>query len=322
MISRTRREVVLGAAVAAAAFGSDKRLTLMSLAQAKEVAGKGFHRFIVGDVEVTTVFDGIMNWPAGQPIIKNASDSDIKVALRSAGEDASKVVIPFTVTIVKIGDRTIMFDAGTGGQLSPLAGSLSQNMHAAGINPKSISSIVMTHLHPDHVLGLMQKDTNAEVYPDAEIVVPEVEYKFWTDPSVFTKLPENSHGLAKRIQATLPKWKNVRVVAANEGVEVVAGIHSGPAYGHTPGHTAYSLATGDRPLVVLGDLTNVPALFARHPGWHAVFDFDAAMAETSRRKLFDRVVAERAVITGYHYGQPGAGSIAKDGDGYVYMPIV
>jgi glyoxylase-like metal-dependent hydrolase (beta-lactamase superfamily II) len=321
MIMRTRREVLLSAALAAAAFGADRRMALIPSAHAEAAAAKGFYTFKVGEIEVTTVFDGILQLPPNPSLIANASVEDTKAALRAGGLDDSKVVIPFTVTIVKIGGKTVMFDSGTGGQLVPSAGSLAVNMQAAGIDPKSISTIVVTHFHSDHIFGLMQKDTNAQVYPDAEIVVPEVEYKFWTDPAVFTRLAEGSHGLAKRIQATLPTWKNVRVLAANEGVEAAPGIRAIPAYGHTPGHTAYAMASGDKQLVVLADLTNIPVLFARHPDWHASFDIDAETAEASRRKLFDQVVAEKAVITGYHYGEPGAGSIAKDGGGYAYIPF-
>lgn len=317
MIETSRRHVIFSAAAAAAAFGAPGRLTFSGPAKAESAPATGFHKTKVGDIEVTTLFDGFFERPPGG-LVRNASEDETKQALKDGGLDDSKVVIPFTVTVVNIGGKTVMFDSGTGGQLAPTAGRLSANMAAAGIDPKSISTIIVTHFHPDHIFGLMAKDTNAQVYPEAEIIVPAAEYKFWTDEGVFSKLPETSHGLAKRIQATLPGWKNLRQIEGE--VAVVSGIRAVPAFGHTPGHTAYAMASGDKQLVVLADLTNVPVLFARHPGWHAIFDTDPAMAETSRRRLFDRVVADKAVITGYHYGEPGIGQIAKDGDGYAYIP--
>jgi glyoxylase-like metal-dependent hydrolase (beta-lactamase superfamily II) len=321
MFELTRREAILSSAAAAAFLGAPSRVAFIRPAHAEADAGaaSAFKTFKVGDIEVTTLFDGIWEKAHDPGFIRNATVDETKAALRAAGADDSKVVIPFTVTVVKIGGKTIMFDAGTGGQLSPKAGRLSASMQAAGIDPKSISTIVVTHFHPDHIFGLMAKETNAPVYPDAEIVVPAAELKFWADPSVFTKLPEASHGLAKRVQATLATWKNVRPIDGE--TDAVAGIRALPAYGHTPGHTVYALGSGADQLMVLADLTNVPYLFAKHPSWHAAFDADPVAAEANRRKFFDRVVAEKAIMTGYHYGVPGAGTMQKDGDGYTFVPV-
>lgn len=315
----TRREAGVSAIAAGAAFGLSRPLTFASSAIAEETAMKGFHAFKVGGIDVTTVFDGLWEKPHDPDFIKNATVEETKAALRAAGLADDKVTIPFTITLVKMGGKTIMFDSGTGGQLSPLAGKLAANMQAAGIDPKAISTVVITHFHPDHIFGLMAKETNAQVYPEAEIVMPAEEYKFWTDPAVFAKLPERSHALARRIQATLPTWKNVRRIES--GAEAAPGIRALAAFGHTPGHTIYHLGSGADQLFVLADITNIPVLFARHPDWHAMFDADPAAAEANRRKYFDQVIAEKAILTGYHYGMPGAGRIAKDGAGYAYIPV-
>jgi glyoxylase-like metal-dependent hydrolase (beta-lactamase superfamily II) len=102
--------------------------------------------------------------------------------------------------------------------------------------------------------------------------------------------------------------------------EVVAGIRPIDSPGHTPGHTSYHVSSGSDQLIVLGDVTNIPALFVRNPGWHAGFDQDAATAEATRRKLLDRAVADRTMVTGYHFPFPAAGRIAKDGNGYAFVP--
>ena len=214
MLKSSRREFIVSAAAASAAFGLDGPLAFMPPANAQKAAdamAKGFHTFKNGSVEVTTIFDGVWEKPHDPGFVKNATVDETKAALKAAGLDDSKVVIPFTVTIVKSGGKTVMFDSGTGGQMSPLAGKLGDNMKAAGIDPKSISTIVVTHFHPDHIFGLMAKDTNAQVYPNAEIVVPKAELAWWTDARVFQKLPEARHGLAKRIQATIAAWKDGRV---------------------------------------------------------------------------------------------------------------
>jgi glyoxylase-like metal-dependent hydrolase (beta-lactamase superfamily II) len=222
------------------------------------------------------------------------------------------VPIPFTITLVRIKGNYVLFDSGTGGQLTPTAGQFVANLKAAGIDAAKIKTIVVTHFHADHIFGMMAKDTNAQVYPDAEIIVPAAEYKYWTNPgtTVFA---------AKRIQATFPNWKNMRQIEPDK--EVVAGVRSIATYGHTPGHTSFLVSSGRNQLIVLGDVTNIPALFVKNPNWHVVFDTDGPMAEASRRKMFDRVVADKTIITGYHYGMPGAGTISKDGKGYAYKPL-
>ncbi|MCB1519528.1 MAG: MBL fold metallo-hydrolase [Hyphomicrobiaceae bacterium] len=315
----SRRGFVVSATVAAAVFGLDRRFVFIESAHADAMAEKGFHTFKVGDVEVTTIFDGKWQKPHDPSFIKNATVDETKAALAAAGLATDAVTIPFTITVVKTGGRVVMFDAGTGAQLAPTAGKLAQNMAAAGIDPATIDTIVVTHFHPDHIFGLMEKGTNTQVYPNAEIVVPEKELAFWTDPGVFAKLPEARHGLAKRIQATLPSWSNVTRI--DDGAEVAPGIIAVGAYGHTAGHTTYQVGSGKDQLMVLADITNIPALFVRNPGWHAVFDGDPQMAEASRRRMFDRVIADGAIITGYHYGMPGAGRIEKDGNGYAFVPI-
>ncbi len=322
MQSISRRSFVISAAAAGAAFGLDGPLEIISpaWAQKADMAAKGFAKFKVGDWNVTTLYDGIWEKAHDPAFIKNASVDDVKAALKAAGLTDAFVPVTFTVTVVEKGGQTIMFDSGTGGQLSPKAGlMMKENMKKAGIDAAKISKIVVTHFHPDHIFGLMEKGTNAQVFPNAEIVVPAAEYKFWADPALVPKLPKARQGLAQRIQSTMPTWKNLKQVA--DGAEAAPGIKAINTNGHTPGHTSYELASGTSKLVVTGDVTNIPSLFVRNPGWHAAFDQDAAMAEKSRRATFERAIKEGAILTGYHWGVPGAGTIKKDGAGYVLEPV-
>ena len=323
MHSISRRGFVISAAAAGAAFGLDGPLEFISSANAQKAAdagAKGFAKFKVGDWNVTTIYDGVWEKAHDPGFIKNATVDETKAALKAGGLTEEHVPITFTVTVVEKGGETIMFDSGTGGQLSPKAGLLAkENLKGAGIDAAKISKIIVTHYHPDHIFGLMAKDTNEQVFPNAEILVPEIEHKYWSAPDLIEKLPEARRGAAKRIQATLSTWKNVKPVTDN--AEAAPGIKALNTNGHTPGHTAYELASGTSKLIVTGDLTNIPAIFVKNPGWHAVFDADAAMAEKNRRALFERAIAEGAVVTGYHWGMPGAGTIKKDGNGYALVPV-
>jgi glyoxylase-like metal-dependent hydrolase (beta-lactamase superfamily II) len=325
MINPSRRTLVLSAAAAGAVFGLDKRVAFIGDAQAQKatamsILDKGFVKFKVGDIEVTQIYDGIWQRAHDAGFVKNASVEQVKAALKSGGQSDETVPITFTVTVIKSKGKTLMFDSSTGGQLAPTAGlMMAKNMYKAGVDPAKIDVIAVTHFHADHISGMISKETNSRVFPDAEIVLPAAEYKFWMEPSLIEKLPEAARGNARRIQTVFPKWKNVRQI--EDGQEVIPGVRALSMSGHTPGHTGYVVSSGKKQLIVSSDITNIPVLFVRNPGWHAVFDMDAQMAEATRRKVFDRAIADKAMINGYHWGLPGAGTIRKDGTGYAFVPV-
>ena len=314
MLNMSRRDFVVSTGLAAA-LGLNARLVVTpAYAQKTPDPAKPFVTYKVGTAEVTAIYDGIWEKAHDPAFISNASVDDVKAAMVKAGLPADFVSIPFTVAVVKTGGKTVLCDSGTGGQVQPTAGKLAANMKAAGIDAAKIDTILISHFHPDHIFGLMEKDTNKPVYPDAEIIVSDVEYKFWTDPAVIDKLPEARKGLARRIQAVFPTWKNIRQVTGEP--EVAPGIRFVSAPGHTPGHRAFHLSSGSSQLMISNDTAYVPALVAANPGWHGQYDQDAATAEATRRKILDRVIADKVLISGYHFPFPGAGMISRDGAGY------
>jgi glyoxylase-like metal-dependent hydrolase (beta-lactamase superfamily II) len=321
MLNVSRRDVVIGAGLAAA-LGLNYRLAIVTPAQAQPMPDpdKGFYRYKVGSVEVTALYDGIWKKPHDPAFIKNAGVDDTKAALAKAGMTTEYMPIPLTVIVLKVGDKLIMVDSGSGvGQWQPTAVSLPGNMKAAGIDPAKISTILISHLHPDHIFGLMEKGTNAPVYPNAELVVNATEYKWWTEPGRVEKLPEARKALGTRIQAAFPTWKNFKLVDGEK--EVAPGIHLVNAPGHTPGHSAFLVSSGNQQLMISNDTAYVPALLAPHPEWQGAYDQDGPLATVSRRKLIDRVIAEKMMVCGAHFPFPGAGAFAKDGSGYAFTPV-
>lgn len=316
MQSISRRGFVISGATAGAAFGLYRPLEFVGTAFAQQLApgANQVLKFRVGDIEVIQMYDGIWEKAHDAKFIRNASLDQTKAALKAGGLTDAHVPIPFTVTAVRIGGRLVLFDSGTGAQLMPTAGNIARNnlWQAAGIDPANVETIIITHFHPDHITGLMAKDTNAPIFPKAQIHVPAAEYRFWTSPT-----PQGAP--ADRIRAVFPGWKNIRQFEGD--VEVVPGVRAINSNGHTPGHTSYHLASGNQQLMVLGDVTNIRALNMTNPGWHLIFDVDPNLAEANRRKVFDRVVADKVTVTGYHWGFPGAGTVAKQGNGYALVPV-
>src|SRR5436190_329684 len=313
------RRAVLGSAAAAAAFGLSSKLEFVmpALAATPLEPMAGFYKYKVGDVEVTALYDGIWEKPHDPAFIKNASVDDTKEALAKAGLTTEFVSIPLTVVVLRVGERLIMVDSGSGaGQWQPTAGKLAANMQAAGIDPAKIGTILVSHFHPDHIFGLMQKGTNAPTFPNAELVVSATEYKWWTEPGRVEKLPEARKPLGTRINAAFPGWKNFKLIEGEQ--EVAPGIRLVNAPGHTPGHAAFHVSSGSQQLMISNDTAYVPALLAPHPEWQGAYDQDGPLAVESRRKLIDRVIAEKMMICGAHFPFPGVGSFAKDGSGYAF----
>jgi glyoxylase-like metal-dependent hydrolase (beta-lactamase superfamily II) len=322
MFTMTRRGV-LGTAAAAAAFGLSSKLefVLPAFAEMAIEPTVGHYKYRVGDVEVTAIYDGIWRKPHDPAFIKNASIDDTKEALAKAGQTTDFMPIPLTVVVLKIGDRLIMMDAGSGvGQWQANATHLPANMAAAGIDYKTIDTILISHFHPDHVWGLMEKGTNAPVFPNAELVVNATEYNWWTEPGRVEKLAEGRRPAGKRIADVFPTWKNWKLV--QDGADVAPGIQLVTAPGHTPGHSGYLVTSGAEQLLVSADIMYVPALLAPHPEWEGSYDQDGPMAVTTRRKLIDRVIADKIKICGSHFPFPGSGTFVKDGNAYGFTPTI
>jgi glyoxylase-like metal-dependent hydrolase (beta-lactamase superfamily II) len=317
MNTMTRREWIISSAAAAAVFGLNGRMAFVGTAEAQQ----GFHRYRVGSIEVIALSDGFWEKAHDQNFIKNATLDETRAALAAAGQPTDFVRIPFTPNLVKTGGKVVLVDTGTGsGQTGgPKAGQLMANLAAAGVEPGAVTDVVISHFHGDHIFGLMTKaPENKAVFPNATIHVPSVEYKFWMDPNV-ERLPEARRGLAKRSQEVFGLLKS-KVHVFEGDKEVVPGVRPIETYGHTPGHTSFHVSSGSDQLIILGDVTNIPALFAKNPGWHAAFDQDPQMAEAARRKIFDRIVADKTKVTGYHFPFPAAGTLVKDGNGYAFNP--
>jgi glyoxylase-like metal-dependent hydrolase (beta-lactamase superfamily II) len=319
MFDISRRDLTLGAAAAFAAFGVDKPITFVGASYAQQSPAQPFRKYKVGDIEVYSLVDGARDVPLREGMVRNASLEQVRTVMRGAGFPENQGPLRFNVMALKLRDQIVLIDSGTGGH--PIYGEgngrLFESMAAAGLNPKAVSTILISHLHGDHIYGLMNNESNAQIFPDADIVVPAAELKWWTRPGVETiDLGPTRKGLAKRIQATLPTWKNVRTFEGEP--ELLPGVYAVQVPGHSPGMVAHLVASGADQFLISADVVNLSPHIATNPDWQLAIDQDPQMAAETRRKIFDRAVAEKLMVSGTHWLMPNAGKLTKEGSGYVF----
>jgi glyoxylase-like metal-dependent hydrolase (beta-lactamase superfamily II) len=312
----TRRTFLAGSALAAVSASADPAA---AAAPSTDRETPGIYRYRIGTFELTALYDGIWYRPINDAFIRNAPFAEVEHALADAFMPADKLATPFTTLIVNTGKKLVLLDTGTGGQIAPSAGVLRDNLAAAGIDPKAVDQIVISHFHPDHINGIKDKD-NDLVFPNAEIMVPAAEWAFWMDDANMNAA-EGALKLTFRNQRRIFADIAKRVAHFEPGAEVAPGVVTLPAPGHTPGHTVFAIHSGDQSLMVLSDTAQHPAVFARHPDWQAAFDIDGDVAVATRKKLFDRAAADRMLVTGYHFPFPACGHLIKTATGYEHVPV-
>ena len=283
------------------------------------VQGSGVYRYNLGRYQLTALYDGVWYVPIDEKFVRNASSSAVNDALAAAFLPPKILPISFTALLVNTGAKLVLIDTGTAGQIADTAGSLLDNFKAAGIDPKAVDTILISHFHPDHIDGIKTKD-GAKIFPNAEVVVPEPEWDFWMNDANMSK----AEGVVKRYFLNARRiFKDIAkdVQRFKPGNEVAPGIVSVAAYGHTPGHTAFAIYSGNQSMLAMSDTVRNPYLFARHPDWQPAFDMDGPQAVETRRRMLDRVSADRMLVEAYHFPFPACGHIAKTASGYEFVPV-
>jgi glyoxylase-like metal-dependent hydrolase (beta-lactamase superfamily II) len=321
MTELTRRTMLTGA-VAAGAAASSLAVTTAAHAAAPP-AGKqapGFYRYKVGQFECTSINDGARTFPMPDGFVRNVPKDQALAAAEAAYMPKGMVTIPFNPQVINTGSKLVLIDTGFGPGATPPVGLLSANIAAAGIDPKAIDIVVISHLHPDHTNGIKGADGGL-VFPNAEIKVPAVDWAFWMSDDNMAKAPndmmKNYFANTRKVYAGLAD----KVTKYEWGKEVAPGITALDASGHTPGHTAFAVASADARVLVQSDVTNIPELFLRNPDWHVAFDIDPQKAAETRRKFYDMAAAEKALVVGFHFTFPSMGYVEKDGPRYRLVPI-
>jgi len=321
MTDLTRR-AMLGAAAATVVLPIAAR----AAAPAAATQAPGFYRYKVGSIEITVVTDGVNRLPVTDAFVLNAKKEEVNAALAEAFLEPGVFVGPYNPIVINTGSKLAVVDTGTGeaayksskGQ----SGQFLSNLAAAGIDPKAVDVVIISHYHGDHINGLLRAD-NSLAFPNAEILVPAGEHQYWTDDG------EMGRAATQRIA---DNFKNVRRVISGEVLkrlrtyeadkEVMPGVTAVSTPGHTPGHTSHVVSSGAATVYVQADVTHAPFLFARHPGWHAFYDHEPVQAEATRRKVYDMLAAERMTVQGFHYPFPSVAHVEKTATGYREIPML
>ncbi len=327
MAEITRRQLLTGAAAAALATAVPFTAPRTAGASAP-FAGRqapGFYRYKVGSFELTVVTDGVIRFPVTDGLALNVKKAEVRAALAALFMETDVYVTPFNPVVVNTGTTLALIDTGTGEaayrESRGLNGQLLTNLAAAGIAPGAIDAVIISHYHVDHISGLIRAD-NSLAFPNAEILVPAREHKYWMDDG------EMSRAATPRIEGV---FKNVRRVMRGEVLkrlrtyewdrEVIPGIVASATPGHTPGHTCHIVTSGSSSVYVQADLTHCPFLFVRNPGWHPFVDHDPVQAEAVRRKVYDMLAADKMLVQGFHYPFPSVAHVERTPTGYRDVPV-
>jgi glyoxylase-like metal-dependent hydrolase (beta-lactamase superfamily II) len=278
-----------------------------------------FHRYKIGDIEVTVLPDGFRQVPVNNNYLVNASTEDLAKALAAAGLPTDKMRNTYSPIVLTIGGKRVLVDTGNGEAASIESkgerGTLNANLEAAGLDRSAIDIVVISHFHADHVNGLLMPD-NSPAFPNAEIKVPEVEWKFWMDDGEMSRASKGRmtelFANNRRVFDTLKR----KVTPYAWDKEVAPGMTAVGTPGHSIGHTSFVVTSTGKTVFVQSDVCNNIAVFAPYPDWHGFFDQDPPKAAETRRRVYDMLVAEKLPVQGYHIPFPALGRVEKAGSGY------
>jgi glyoxylase-like metal-dependent hydrolase (beta-lactamase superfamily II) len=278
----------------------------------------GFHRIMLGDFEVTALCDGTADLPV-EKLLTGVAPEKLAAALAKA-HLTSPVETSFNGFLVNTGDKLVLIDTGAGGLFGPTLGKLVANLKASGYQPEQVDEIYISHMHPDHLGGLI---ANGQlVFPNATLRAAKAEADYWLSQANEDKAPEEMKKTFQGAKAMVNPYVAAGKFKPIDGAgELVAGVSALPSKGHTPGHTSYVVSSKGQKLVLIGDLIHVGAVQFADPSVTIAFDSDSKLAEAERKKQFAAAAKEGYLLGAAHISFPGLFHLAPAGKGYEYQPL-
>lgn len=274
-------------------------------AASQPVANVDVFRFKVGQLDAVALKDGdidVVN--DGKTFAVGQAKADVDALLSAAGQPTDTLHLSIQPLLVRNGDRTLLFDTGAGDVTWARAGRLQASLRAAGVEPAQVTDIFISHRHGDHVGGLLTREGSL-AFPNAAIHLSAPEWDAMKQDS----------GAATLVAAITPK-----VATFAPGAEVVPGVTAVAVQGHTPGHSAYEIASGEGRLLYLGDVAHHHVISVQRPEWTVQYDEDAPKAQTARRAELQRAADGNLRVYAVHFPFPGIGHVKAEGGSFVWVP--
>lgn len=303
-----RRSQILAAAAVFLALGacSPRGAPAAPAQPAAPAAAQDIFRFKIGHLDAVALKDGDIQAPNdGKTFGVGVPTAEVGDVLKAAGLPTDVLELSIQPLLVRAGDRVLLFDTGAGNASFAKAGRLPQSLKTAGVDPAQVTDIFLSHAHPDHVGGLVRPD-GALAFPKAVIHLSAPEWAAMQADS----------SQAKLVAAIAPD-----VAAFRPGAVLIPGVVKAvEVKGHTPGHSAYEIASGDQRLLFIGDAAHHFVVSVQRPDWTIEYDGDAKTAEASRRALLQRAADRDLRLYAGHFPFPGLGHVKAQGDGFVWIP--
>lgn len=278
----------------------------------------GYYRLMLGQFEVTALYDGAID--LDEKLLKNIDKRDIQRLLAREFLKGPKVQTAVNAYLVNTGNKLVLIDAGAAKLFGPGLGNIVDNLRAAGYTPEQVDTVLVTHLHGDHINGLVTPD-GQRVFTNAEVWSAKADNDFWLSEAIANQAPKDFQPFFKMSRdAAAPylaagKWKTF-----DSDRELLAGVSSMDTHGHTPGHASYLFQSGDQRLLVLGDLVHNHAVQFARPEVAFEFDNDPKQAVATRKRIFHKAAREKLMVAGMHLPFPGVGHVRKEAKGYAWVP--
>jgi len=303
------------------AFGALSLATVSgaALAAAPQVKTQapGWYRMMLGDFEVTALSDGTVALPVDTLLNEPAAKTS-----RTLARVYQKVPLDTSVNcyLINTGDKLVLVDTGTAGLFGPTLGNMLANLKASGYTPEQVDEIYITHMHPDHVGGLMAEGKPA--FPNAIVRADQHDADFWLSKAKMDAAPKESQDFFKGAMASVNPYIAAGKFKPFEGnTELVPGIRALAAHGHTPGHTTYLIESKGQKLMLWGDLMHVAAVQFPEPSVTIKFDTDNKAAQAQRKLAYADAAKGGYWVAAAHLSFPGIGHLRNEGKGYAFVPV-
>jgi glyoxylase-like metal-dependent hydrolase (beta-lactamase superfamily II) len=311
----SRRGLILGAAGGAALLAAGRPQPLQAAAHATAPLPTFYDR-MVGNLRLTTLLDGYFE--LDKTLVTNLGGEQITEGMRAAYLDPAKPIpLAISTHVIRQGDEITLVDAGAGGAFGPTAGRMRTSLELLGVAPEEVTRIVLTHMHPDHIGGLIGE--NGPVFPNASLHVSEADHAFWTDEMIASGAPESSQGFFALARAVSEAYTG-RTEMFGDNTDLGGGLTTLAMPGHTPGHSGVRVSDGSDQLIIWGDSTALASLQFSHPDAGIAFDADGVQAAETRRRVLDMVVADKIAVAGTHLPFPGIGHVEEKDGAYAWVP--